>query len=738
MSFVPFAALAAASFFAPQGSTALPYRSATHTGEMFASTVSSDLTRAYVGEGDQIAIVDISTDPGTTDAAVASQIALVPVDATVMGLVRHDLSTDKQVFIAGGSFGLLSMSATETSGCTPCQMGTGSCYPVVTIDDSADPAATPPGDNERWCWDVGVGEVQLSGGGKRSFVLALFSSQQDQLGTELRIYRRSTMALLYRVKMTDVYTAAGITPPSTAFGFGIDTKQTVTSGVPSFGNLVYVAMGTGGVIRVDLTPLGTGGAPTSSVGHVFTPGSIAGFTPALSVTLGGSAVNGIVRDVSVAEDGTVYAAVDAWGAVELDPATGAPIAAVNLFATSANSYADHIDATVVNNEVQIAVGGYSDSSIGEADAPFVTYGRFNYAIDVGGDLPIAYTAGQSALYYFHKPAGGGSTLPTTPASVSVGSNGGHFNLRPSPSSSTELWFYEQYWWHGGSEFYTPSSGPAVPAGFQWHKVSTASYAKNTRRYYAGLGASWLGMTRLLLDPNLVLAQLEGGHGSNLGTNYVDITNRDCLTHVTGDPNFAVTSVFTPKAHWTTGSGSSTEEWWVAAREQAGAAHTGFTLSRVTNPGGGLAYERWGLRSPRAPDCYLTRNYHQASMYQDAVSGEHRILGTFQTTLGGGNTIASPWAGVLYKRDTLMQRANLVTCYDGALFPDPPTGTDCSTTGTQCYFTNYPVGGGATAPNYIAPVVVHPELLAWSSGGTHLETNPMTFTGESEVLQYTVG
>jgi hypothetical protein len=132
---------------------------------------------------------DASHTPGCVPEASSEStpIARVPVNASICALVRHDLDeTDQKVFIAGGSFGLLEMDASESIG----------THVVRLLDDKADPFATTPGDNERWCWDVAIGRVESQDTPTQTYVLALFSAQHDMGGTELRIYDRSDPTVL--------------------------------------------------------------------------------------------------------------------------------------------------------------------------------------------------------------------------------------------------------------------------------------------------------------------------------------------------------------------------------------------------------------------------------------------------------------------------------------------------------------------------------------------------------------
>src|SRR6185436_18823764 len=93
--------------------------------------------------------------------------------------------------------------------------------------------------------------------------------------------------------------------------------------------------------------------------------------PNLSVSYGAplAPLPGIVRDVTVAENGRIFAAVDGWGLCEVDPATDqvtaiVPLSAANdLQGNPAYSYAHHVDTTIVNDTLYDAVGGHSGTTL---------------------------------------------------------------------------------------------------------------------------------------------------------------------------------------------------------------------------------------------------------------------------------------------------------------------------------------------------------------------------------------
>ena len=762
-----------------QASDPLAFKGAFPSGETFTSTVylTGAQPRGYISEGDQVAIVNL-TDPGAVPAPFAAPlIARVPINATVMALVRHDRNTDdRKVFIAGGSFGLRMMDALEPApggSCftSPCALGAGSCFAVTRVDDRAIPGAGNPEDtNERWCWDVGIGQVHTPAA-TFTYVLALFSAQQDQGGSQLRIYRRSgnPPALITSIDLTSA--------KPRAFGYALDTLLDESSGAPDYGDKVYIAMGTGGVMVVDLAPLATGGAPILSQGQIFVP-PLLGVSPPLQVTYAGQPEPGLVRDIAVAEDGSVYAAADNWGIVEIDPLTGmaagtssspgivrlVPNAGVPP-ALDEMSFADHIDAVVTHVGeqpfVNIVAGGYDLTAMVEPLAAWLTYGRMSYAVGPGGDLPIAYSNSLSrrdGLFFFRKPSGAilaasDQVHKITNASAATTNpelNGGHFILRPSPTEPDTLWFYDQAWLHGGSQV-DPVSGTRV--GFQWLKYPAPNPSSGPVRelFHTGIGQDVITTTHLILDPDVVLAHFDAGVGAVFAAGAIDISTRTCPK--AAPYNEAGAGVFSPKAHWL--DMATNEEWFLGSIESS-ACRRGFTLNRVTSTSATppLQFEAWNLRSPKQPDCYLTRNYHRSTAYRSALHNEDRIFGLFDGGFGGANLKPTMWGGVVYSTDTLKARANVVgflqgqpadcqnqvTSYpqDAALFPDlgsfPPPLADLTSSGTACYATGYPINAsGGTAENYLGPVVIHPELALWTSSSAQAGA----FVGPAVVRDYQV-
>ena len=297
-------------------------------GDPTALAVNAAETRAYVGEGAAVSILDLAVLGNPMPASAV--LARIPVDASVVALTLDE--TNQRLLVAGGSYGVLDVA-----------LG-GASFPVTVRDD--------PGD--KVCFEIAL---------TPSHVLAVFGAVN---ASELRIYDRATLSL---VSTTSLGTG-------TAFAIALE------------GTFAYVAMGIGGLVRVDFSVPAT---PVVQPGPVF-PVSVFG-EPARA------------RDVAV-DSGRLYAAVDGYGllavrttvpwgpgmAMSVTPLTGpAPGGTATL-------YAHHVAARggIIAVGANVVAGREADGG------PFTSYGPMNYSLAVGGVVTPAPLAAMDALFLFQQ------------------------------------------------------------------------------------------------------------------------------------------------------------------------------------------------------------------------------------------------------------------------------------------------------------------------------------------------
>ncbi|MFY9343239.1 MAG: hypothetical protein WAT39_12155 [Planctomycetota bacterium] len=301
-------------------------------GDPSALALNAAETRAYVGESAAIAILDLTTLSVPLPASAV--LARVGVDASVVGLTLDE--PNQRLFIAGGSFGLSSMNLASPA------------LPVTSHDDQGD----------RVCFEVALAATH---------VVAVFGARNASL---LRVYDRTTLAL---VSSTPLGTG-------TAFAVAMD------------GVHAYVAMGSGGLTRVDLT---NPAAPVVQPGPVF-PVSVFG-EPARA------------RDIAVG-GGRVYVAADGLGLVvartTLPWGPAMPWSSFPLTGASGPA-----TATIYGHRVGLVgafvyVGATSKAGREHDGGPFTSYGPMNYSLAVGGVVTPSPLADSDAMVVFQLGAAG--------------------------------------------------------------------------------------------------------------------------------------------------------------------------------------------------------------------------------------------------------------------------------------------------------------------------------------------
>src|SRR5262245_18613156 len=302
-------------------------------GDPTALAVNAAETRAYVGEGAAVSILDLTVLANPMPASAV--LARIPVDASVVALTLDE--TNQRLLVAGGSYGVLDVA-----------LG-GASFPVTVRDD--------PGD--KVCFEIAL---------TATHALAVFGAVN---ASELRIYDRATLALVST-------TALGT---GTAFAIALE------------GTFAYVAMGIGGLVRVDCT---VPASPVVQPGPVFAP-SVFG-EPARA------------RDVAV-DNGRLYAAVDGLGLVAVRTSVawgpGMAMLATALLGPAfgggtATLYAHHVAArgSIIAVGANVVAGREADGG------PYTSYGPMNYSLAVGGVVTPAPLAAADALYLFQQGTSG--------------------------------------------------------------------------------------------------------------------------------------------------------------------------------------------------------------------------------------------------------------------------------------------------------------------------------------------
>jgi hypothetical protein len=316
------------------------FRSFHGFGDPSALAINAAATRAYVGESAALAILDLTTLANPLPPAAV--LARVSIDASVVGLTLDE--SHQRLFVAGGSYGLLSVDLASAT------------LPVTSHDDQGD----------RVCFEVAL---------TASHVVAVFGARNASL---LRVYDRTTLALV------------GSTPLGTGTAFAVSIE----------GVFAYVAMGVGGLTRVDLT---NPAAPVVQPGPVF--------------PLGVFGEPGRARDV-VAAGGRVYVGADGLGLVVAR--TTVPWGPAMLWSSfPLTGSAGGGPASLYGNRVSvdgafIYVGATCKAGREADGGPYTSYGPMNYSLAVGGVETPVPLADSDALVVFHLGATGLAEVQQTP------------------------------------------------------------------------------------------------------------------------------------------------------------------------------------------------------------------------------------------------------------------------------------------------------------------------------------
>ncbi|MBI5431485.1 MAG: hypothetical protein HZA52_01510 [Planctomycetes bacterium] len=370
-------------------------------------------TRAYVSEGASLSALDLAAlqDPKVSGLNLhQGLLGRIPVDATFMNmLVDADAdgsADDDYVYVAGGDMGLLrvDLGGLPTNGddCPTCA--------VISLDGPTYPPAIRPVSevvNDHWCMDVAM--VAGSDGTHPDLLVALFA-------TTVWVYqppaqpRPETQSELRAYSLAAVRVASGPVAPlgSVILDPTGGTNPTLPADAMSYaiavdGSSVYVAMGTGGILKVDPgaylggTLLPVQGPPMSNPAQY---PDLATYYAAKGVcgTCGTGAPysstaffesNARVCDVAVA-GGYLYAAADDRGLVEIDLAQpwGQNMAVSGFVCESpttgpepiscAVTYARFVAAEASAGVRRVVVGsGGSPARLAEA-GPYYNYGRMGW------------------------------------------------------------------------------------------------------------------------------------------------------------------------------------------------------------------------------------------------------------------------------------------------------------------------------------------------------------------------
>jgi hypothetical protein len=652
--------------------------SSTNLGDVHGLTVSTDQTRAYIGEGAQITILDLTNilPPDATPLPHPSVIAKVPMDSQMLAMVRNDDGGDLKLFVAGGVLGLLAMDAREpVTACAPSDLGvTDGCFKVTTIDDQ-DRSAHAGMPSDKYCWDVDVAHV-----GGTGYIVAVFGALENPTagGSELRVYDRATGAFVRSVPIIS----------------GVATSMSYALAVS--GSHVYIAMGTGGVMHIDLTNVVSGGAASFDQ-QLLDPANppAACAAPALAVT---PAETARVRDVAVAGR-SVWVAADTFGLVQLDATTLDVTACEPLLAPTPGrdpSYGLGVQAVEIASTTYVAVFGGGCAKFLEGGAPYSTLGRMTYDLGVGGDAG-GCAVGIEAQFLFAASSAG---LALRSYTAGFGLGGG--NLVAREASPTTVRVYNQ-----PVAYDVPSIGGTNPGVYAYtYAVAAGSPPPTSPDFvYVGHGLDAFGAFSLLGNPNLIVPFFEGSSGSVVTGEYIDLaipSAPDLIPPAAGDPR--PNSVLVDNAQWLEPTDTG-HEWFTSSYNY------GIALDRTTL-GSTCQVESYSLATPSDGECTTPRVYFSATSYDDPSDASARLVTTRST---------SRYGAVVYDRNTLVERA--------------------STTASGCQLYQ---NGDCNTPDVCSPstyayqIDTHPELATWSAAQHHISDVRATYTWSAKTFSYPVG
>jgi hypothetical protein len=217
-------------------------------GEHRCSTVTPDDTRAFVGRGAVISILDVTTLPPVTEMVPIQEVEVPDVGPQALTYFRHpspdpgSMVQQRWLFMAGGSLGLWRMTLCEDLFLPAPVACSDSTFQRTEIDR--------PGSGATWQWkrcvDVAIVEGNAAAG--QPLLFALYAANSDPLKstvgpTEVRCYKLEPNGT------TSLFAAVDL--PSSGPG-GLDAVGMALDSDPSDPNNVYVALGTAWLWKVTI------------------------------------------------------------------------------------------------------------------------------------------------------------------------------------------------------------------------------------------------------------------------------------------------------------------------------------------------------------------------------------------------------------------------------------------------------------------------------------------------------
>ncbi len=224
-------------------------------GEQLCAEVTPDDKRAFVAAGAAISILDVET-LGPPSTPTVLQRVEVP-NCSPLSMAYHEYGatsgTVRRLYIAGGTMGLWGLDLCAnlfTSPAPPPVPPPCASIPVNLID-------LVPGANSNFVWKRCVDVAVLEGNGPANapLVLALFASRADSSfgQTELRGYRLMPDGSIAQPTLAPPPAQFVYTFPFTASAPGKYAAGTALAVDPADHDSVYVAMGAGGLWRVNIS-----------------------------------------------------------------------------------------------------------------------------------------------------------------------------------------------------------------------------------------------------------------------------------------------------------------------------------------------------------------------------------------------------------------------------------------------------------------------------------------------------
>jgi LVIVD repeat len=338
-------------------------------GDPLCSALSPDQKLAFVGEGGSLALLDV--DSITGDGSICLK-ARLPLDVACFSLC----TAGESIFLCGGKLGLyevVTCPALSASCATACDS-----YPLHAIDKV----------DQKLCIAAAAVHDPIAG----DFLLVLYSAKDD---SELRVYDLASPHLLRGV--ADLPGASG------SQGFAIAAGDQTP-------HLAYVALGRGGIVRIDITDLAHIGVES---GPIFDqPDQVLFGQPATAVDV-------------VQASGFLYAAIDSGGLVEIDLSQAWSMDmpyTYRVLGCGDNTVAYAYRAAALTDpsgRILVAVGTHVSPAQQIDGGPFSLAGSWDFKLGLG-NVPDAKPGGPAGcpaqIFIFARvpattPPGSGSTCP---------------------------------------------------------------------------------------------------------------------------------------------------------------------------------------------------------------------------------------------------------------------------------------------------------------------------------------